>query len=228
VPDFTALLNQIAARFPTRQALATALDLNASRLSRALNGTDKHTAFNVENCLRLAQVSGESASTVLRAAHKGAIADLIEALYGPEKRVSDPVVQALLRAWPTFTAAERTYVRSNVAMVLRARGTAADSASGATRFAAAAVSGSHGAAKSPVKRDGRDHAKGAAPHGHGAPLPAGATTRLRAEFEQATRDAERANGVEEPRRAARAARQSPAAARARTAGRAARPRKPRR
>lgn len=121
VEDFTKLLNRIADGFPTRQALAKALDINASRLSRALNGTDKHTSFNVENCLRLATVSGESASTVLRAANKGEIADLIEGLYGPEKQVTDSVVQDLLKEWSTFSGAEKAHVRTTVAMVLRAR-----------------------------------------------------------------------------------------------------------
>jgi len=121
VEDFTELLNRIAKGFPTRHALATALQINASRLSRALNGTDKHASFNIENCLRLAQVSGESPATVLRAANKGKVADLIEGLYGSEKRVSDPVVQDLLREWPTFSTAEKAHVRATVAMVLRAR-----------------------------------------------------------------------------------------------------------
>lgn len=119
VDDFTDLLNRIADRFPTRLALAKALDINASRLSRALNGTDKHTSFNIENCLKLAQVSGEPPADVLRAAGKGDIAELIESLYGPERRVSDPVVQGLLQHWPTFTAEEKTYVRASLAMVLR-------------------------------------------------------------------------------------------------------------
>lgn len=119
--DFTELLNRIAAGFPTRQALAEGVKVNASRLSRVLNGTDKYPSFNIENCLRLAQLSGESPSDILRAADKADIAVLIESLYGPERRVSDPVVQDLLVQWPTFSADERSFIRHNVAMLLRAR-----------------------------------------------------------------------------------------------------------
>lgn len=120
VKTFQELLNRIADGFPTRQALAKAIDINASRLSRALNGTDKHS-FNIENCLRLAQLSGEPASAVLRAADKGDIAELIESLYGQERKVTDPVVRDLLATWPDLTADEKNYVRSSVTMVLRAR-----------------------------------------------------------------------------------------------------------
>lgn len=125
VSAFTDLLNRIAEGFPTRHALAEALDINASRLSRALNGSEKFS-FNVENCLRLAQISGEPASEVLRAADKGEIADLIESLYGSERTVTDAAVQALLEQWPTFTAEEKHYLRSNVRMVLRARRAGSD------------------------------------------------------------------------------------------------------
>ena len=120
VTDFQELLNRIAKGFPTRTALAKAIDINASRLSRALNGTDQ-LPFNIENCLQLAKVSGEPASNVLRAADKGDIADLIESLYGPQRKVTDPAVLDLLQHWPTFSADERSYIRNSIAMVLRAR-----------------------------------------------------------------------------------------------------------
>ena len=116
--DFTELLNRVAKDFPSRHALAKALKINASRLSRALNGTDPHP-FNIENCLGLAKVSGVSASEVLRAANKGKVAELIESLYGPEKNVTDPAVQDLLSTWAAFTADEKHYVRISIAMALR-------------------------------------------------------------------------------------------------------------
>lgn len=120
VSAFTELLNRIADGFPTRHALAKALDINASRLSRALNGSEGFP-FNIENCLRLAKVSGEPASDVLRAAGKSDIAELIEALYGPEKHVTDTTLRDLLAQWPTFTADEKTFVRLTIATVLRGR-----------------------------------------------------------------------------------------------------------
>src|SRR5579885_1214122 len=82
VSDFKTLLNRIAAGFPSHRALATALGVTPSRLSRAMTGTGGEFPFNVTNCLRLAQLSGESASEILRAAGKKDVADLIEALYG--------------------------------------------------------------------------------------------------------------------------------------------------
>jgi hypothetical protein len=223
VNEFTKLLNRIADGYPTRLALAQALDINASRLSRALNGSDPHTSFNIENCLRLAKVSGEPASRVLRAADKGTIADLIEELYGPEKGVTDAVVQELLREWSTFTAAEKSYVRSNVTMMLRAR--------------AGRVSGAHTAEGTGARtaesrtnadgRHGRDRAITAELYGQTTAVPDGATMRrLRADFERATRDVERARDT--AARAPRAAGQPHAAARAPTAGGSRSPRKARR
>lgn len=120
VTSFQELLNRIAKQFPTRQALAKALGINASRLSRALNGTDR-LPFNIANCLKLAQLSGEPASDVLRAAGKADIANLIESLYGEERRVTDPALQDLLKHWPTFSAEEKAFMRHNIAMLLRAR-----------------------------------------------------------------------------------------------------------
>src|SRR4051812_1758742 len=83
VSEFSELLTRVVAAFPNRSAFAKAIGLNASRLSRALNTGD--FPFNVTNCLRLAQVSGEPPSKVLRAAGKGDVADLIETLYGRDR-----------------------------------------------------------------------------------------------------------------------------------------------
>ncbi len=119
VDDFKELLARIARNFESKKALADALDIDPSRLSRAITKGD--FPFNVENCLRLARVSGESPSEVLRAANNADVAELIESLYGPEKTVTDPVLQELLAQWPTFKAADRHYVRLNLMLVLRAK-----------------------------------------------------------------------------------------------------------
>ncbi|MEP7304167.1 MAG: hypothetical protein ABJA98_01490 [Acidobacteriota bacterium] len=121
---FKTLLNKIAERFPSRTALAKALKITPSRLSRALNTGD--FPFNIENCLRLAQVSEEPPSDVLRAADNREIAELIESLYGPEKRVTDPVLQDLLQEWPTLTLENKNVVRMNVSIALRLHRTGAD------------------------------------------------------------------------------------------------------
>lgn len=123
--DFKELLSRIAQKFESKKALADALDMDPSRLSRAINTGD--FPFNIENCLRLAQVAGEPPSEVLRAADNGDIAELIESLYGPEKKVSDPILKELLGNWSTFTADEKNFVRSSVTMILRSHHAAPDS-----------------------------------------------------------------------------------------------------
>lgn len=77
---FQLLLQRTASRFRSEKALADRLGIGAPRLNRALNKGD--FSFNVLNCLRLADASGEHPSEVLRAAGKGDVADLIERLYG--------------------------------------------------------------------------------------------------------------------------------------------------
>jgi hypothetical protein len=85
VAEFKVLLNRIVRNFPSHGALAKALGVTPSRLSRALSGAGGDFPFNVVNCLRLAKLSGESPSQILRAAKKGEIADLIEGLYGRDR-----------------------------------------------------------------------------------------------------------------------------------------------
>jgi len=108
VDDFKGLLNRIAGTFKTQKELADALDIDPSRLSRAINAGD--FPFNVENCLRLAKLSGEPPSAVLRAAGKADIAELIESLYGPEKTVTDPVVVSLIENWDQLTSEKRNFL----------------------------------------------------------------------------------------------------------------------
>ncbi len=124
VDDFKELLARIVQKFESKKALADALDMDPSRLSRAINTGD--FPFNIENCLRLAKVSGESPSEVLRAADNGDIAELIESLYGPERPVPDPVVQDLLRNWRTLTVEQKGFVRMAAASVLRDHAVAAE------------------------------------------------------------------------------------------------------
>lgn len=96
--NFKALLNRLSSGFASRDAFAKALGINSSRLSRAMNTGD--FPFNVSNCLRLAKISGESPTAILRAAGKGDVADLIEALYGKDRtRLLTPSERELLDAW---------------------------------------------------------------------------------------------------------------------------------
>jgi hypothetical protein len=99
--SFKDLLNRIAEKFETQKAMAEALDIDASRLTRALKKGD--FPFNVENCLRLAKLSGESPSAILRAADKAEIADLIESLYGRDRtRLLTPAEREVLDRFATL------------------------------------------------------------------------------------------------------------------------------
>lgn len=80
------LLRRLVREFGgTRGEFAKSVQVTESTLSHLLSG-DPHYALGIEPCLRIASVTGTSASVVLRAAGKGACADLLEQLYG------DPVV----------------------------------------------------------------------------------------------------------------------------------------
>lgn len=108
--DFKALLNRIVGRYPSRAALAKELHITPSRLSRALNTGD--FPLNVANCLRLAKLSGDSPTTILRAAGKTDVAELIELLYGKPEYSADE--RELVDAWRTLSPRARTALRSLV------------------------------------------------------------------------------------------------------------------
>lgn len=107
--DFKRILIQAADRFPSRLAFAKAIGINASRLSRALNTGD--FPFNVVNCLRLAKLSGESPTDVLRAAGKADVAELIELLYGREAEFT-VAERELLETWRAATPRAQAAIRS--------------------------------------------------------------------------------------------------------------------
>jgi hypothetical protein len=91
------------------RAMAHALDIDPSRISRG-------TPFDVHGCLRLAQLTGENPSVVLRAANKGHIATLIEALYGAGKTLLTPDEHAILEA---FNALPRPESRRALIQIAR-------------------------------------------------------------------------------------------------------------
>lgn len=99
---FKELLKRIADRFPSKKAFAEAMDIDPSRLTRALNTGD--FPFNVVNCLRLAKISGESPAEILRTAGKADVAELIESLYGKDRtRLLTAEERELLDTWKGFT-----------------------------------------------------------------------------------------------------------------------------
>jgi len=112
--DFTELLNKAVSRFPSKKAFAEAMDIDASRLSRALKAND--FPFNVTNCLRLARVSGESPSAVLRAAGKADVAEMIESLYGKDRtQLLTAAERELLDEWSKLTPRGRDSLRTLIA-----------------------------------------------------------------------------------------------------------------
>lgn len=91
---FSALLRRILKKqYRSNKAFAAALKIDASHLSRAMAPGGQ--PFNIEGCLHLARVTNTPPSTVLRAAGKGPVATLIEALYGPARELSASEQQLL-------------------------------------------------------------------------------------------------------------------------------------
>jgi hypothetical protein len=88
---FKTLLNRLQKRYSTVRGFAKALGCAPERISRG-------TPWDVYWCLRLAQVTGENPSVVLRAANKGEIATMIETLYGSGKVLLRPDQQIMLDA----------------------------------------------------------------------------------------------------------------------------------
>lgn len=79
--DLRALLQSlIDTTYGTQDALAKAIGISPSRISRVLKNPD---SLAVANCLRLAKVTGLSPDEIFRAAGKTEIAELIHELYGP-------------------------------------------------------------------------------------------------------------------------------------------------
>lgn len=108
--SFAELLNGFVRRFGSQTALGKAIDISASRLSRVMAG--QHS-LEVVNCLRLAEVTGESPSVVLRAAGKGDVADLIERMYGAARPALapslSPAQRDLIDDWQALPADVRGY-----------------------------------------------------------------------------------------------------------------------
>jgi hypothetical protein len=96
---FKSLLKRLQKKhFASVSAFAHALGIgDPSRLSRG-------KPFNVYWCLRLAQITGENPSMILRAANKGDVATLIESLYGSGKVLLTHEQQAMLEAFDAIQA----------------------------------------------------------------------------------------------------------------------------
>jgi hypothetical protein len=106
---FRTLLRRIQrTHFGSVRAFAKALKIAPSHLSRAMGRQGQ--PFDVRACLRLAQVTGESPSEILRAAGKGDLVKLIEELYGAAPPVLTVPQRELLDAWNRLPEAARNAV----------------------------------------------------------------------------------------------------------------------
>lgn len=122
---FRALLKRLRKYYPTVRAFADALDIDPSQLSRAMG--EGGQPFDIRGCLRLAQVTGENPTLVLRAAGKADIAALVEELYGPSHALLTPEQQQLLNS---MEAIQDPTVRQSILTVVRAAAAAAAGSSG--------------------------------------------------------------------------------------------------
>ena len=102
--EFGEILKQCVERIGTRHALGKLLGMSGSRVGRAIDG---QYTFNIENCLRLADVMRESPTRILRAAGKIEIANLIERLYGKTTPLLSDADQQLLDLWNALPARRR-------------------------------------------------------------------------------------------------------------------------
>lgn len=101
---FKELLTLLVRRFGSRDALGKKIGMSGSRVGRAIDG---QYSFNIENCLKLADATGESPSVVLRAAGKQEVADLIERLYGKSRPGLGANERELLDEWDALTPRAR-------------------------------------------------------------------------------------------------------------------------
>jgi len=100
------LLAAQARRLGSVSAVAKALGISPSRLSRVGRGD---YSLEVVNCLKLAQLSGEPATEVLRAAGKGDVADLLESQFGKGRPQLPASHRLLLEKWETIPPSVREH-----------------------------------------------------------------------------------------------------------------------
>jgi len=98
---FGVLLRRLRKRYPTVQDFADDLQIAPSRLSRAMGA--RGLPFDIVGCLKLAKVTGEPPETVLHAAGKHAVADLLHHFYGTSQPVLSDEQRRLLDAFSRVT-----------------------------------------------------------------------------------------------------------------------------
>ena len=98
---FRLYLDRAAKHLGSQVALARALGIDPTRVSRLMRGDGDYAHLNFENCLRLAAILDEWPAEVLRAAGHIDQAVLLEKLCGPSggERSVRSSEWALLQAW---------------------------------------------------------------------------------------------------------------------------------
>jgi hypothetical protein len=110
--DFQTLLERAARRVGSQVALAKALGIDPTRISRLIRGNGDYARLNFENCLRLAQILDEWPIEILKAAGHTEQARLFEQLCGPSR--DERSVRAgeweLLQKWRELPAAQKSAI----------------------------------------------------------------------------------------------------------------------
>src|SRR5262245_53307627 len=110
--DFQTYLNRAARHLGSQAALAKALGVDPTRISRLMKGAGDYAHLNFENCLRLAAILDEWPSEVLRAAGHTEQALLVERLYGPptQGRSLKSSEWQMLQMWRELPAARKAAI----------------------------------------------------------------------------------------------------------------------
>jgi plasmid maintenance system antidote protein VapI len=107
--EFRDFLEAAAKTLGSKRKLAKAIAITPGRLSRVLGG--EHS-LEIDRCLTLAKLTGESPLRVLRLAGKADLADQIEEAYGPNRPTIKPAEQALLDQWDALEPSDRANLRA--------------------------------------------------------------------------------------------------------------------
>ena len=104
--SFATLLRQVIAHArATKRVFARAIGIAPSSLSHYLS-PDSDSTPGIEVCLLIAKHGRVSASRVLRAAGRNTIADLLDELYGPERKTLDALASS------EITLSERAHLEA--------------------------------------------------------------------------------------------------------------------
>jgi hypothetical protein len=110
--EFQGLLERAARQLGSQAALARALGIDPTRVSRLIRGGGEYARLNFENCLRLAAILDEWPAEVLRSAGHSEQAALLQRLCGSpgdERSVKSSEWQ-LLQMWRELPAARQAAV----------------------------------------------------------------------------------------------------------------------